>query len=88
MEVMKKINSLDKYKYPICIAKTQYSLSDNKELLGFPKNFKMTLTDIKVKNGAKLIVCYFGNILTMPGLSSEPSVKEIKYIDDKLVLPR
>lgn len=48
----------------------------------------MTLTDIKVKNGAKLIVCYFGNMLTMPGLSENPSVKEIKYIDDKLVLPR
>lgn len=88
MEIMKKINSLDKYKYPICVAKTQYSLSDNKELLGYPKNFKMTLTDIKVKNGAKLIVCYFGNMLTMPGLSSDPSVKEIKYINDELVLPR
>lgn len=88
MEVMKSINELDKYKYPICVAKTQYSLSDNKKLLGNPKNYKMTLTDIKVKNGAKLIVCYFGNMLTMPGLSENPSVKEIKYIDDKLVLPR
>lgn len=88
MEIMKKINLLDKYKYPICVAKTQYSLSDNKELLGSPKDFKMTLTDIKVKNGAKLIVCYFGNMLTMPGLSSDPSVKEIKYVEDKLVLPR
>lgn len=88
MDVMKKINSLDKYKYPICVAKTQYSLSDNKDLLGSPKNYKMTLTDIKVKNGAKLIVCYFGNMLTMPGLSENPSVKEIKYVDGELVLPR
>lgn len=88
MELMKRINELDKYKYPICVAKTQYSLSDNKKMLGSPKNYKMTLTDIKVKNGAKLIVCYFGNMLTMPGLSLEPSVKEIKYVDGKLVLPR
>lgn len=87
-DVMNKINLLDKYKYPICIAKTQYSLSDDKKLKGDLSNYQMTLTDIEVKNGAKLIVCYFGGILTMPGLNENPSVKEIKIIDGKLVLPR
>lgn len=87
-EVMNKINSLDKYKYPICVAKTQYSLSDDKNKMGDISNYKMTLTDIEVKNGAKLIVCYFGNILTMPGLSENPSVKEITMKDGILTLPR
>lgn len=87
-EVMNKINYLDKYKYPICIAKTQYSLSDDKNMKGDISDYKMTLTDIEVKNGAKLIVCYFGKILTMPGLSENPSVKEITYKDGILTLPR
>lgn len=87
-DVMKKLNELDKYKYPICVAKTQYSLSDNKKLLGFPKGFRMTLTDIKVSNGTKTIICYFGNILTMPGLPNEPLSKEFKYVNGKLIIPR
>ncbi len=85
---MNKINSFDKYKYPICVAKTQYSLSDDKKLKGDVSNHKMVLTDIAVNNGAKLIICYFGNILTMPGLSENPSVKEITYKDGILTLPR
>ncbi len=87
-DVMNKINSFDKYKYPICVAKTQYSLSDDKKLKGDISNHKMVLTDIAVNNGAKLIICYFGNILTMPGLSENPSVKEITYKDGILTLPR
>lgn len=87
-EVMNKINYLDKYKYPICVAKTQYSLGDDKNLKGDISNKKMVLTNIEVKNGAKLIVCYFGSILTMPGLSENPSVKEITYKDGILTLPR
>lgn len=87
-EVMNKINLLDKYKYPICVAKTQYSLGDDKKLKGDISEHKMVLTDIAINNGAKLIVCYFGNILTMPGLSENPSVKEITYKDGILTLPR
>ena len=87
-EVMNKINSFDKYKYPIRVAKNQYSLGDKKSLKGDISNHKMVLTDIEVKNGAKLIICYFGNILTMPGLSENPSVKEIKYVDGVISLPR
>lgn len=87
-EVMKKINELDKYKYPICIAKTQYSLSDNPKMLGNPEKYRMELKDIKVLNGAELIVAYFGNIITMPGLNEYPSAKEIKCIDGDVILPR
>lgn len=87
-EMMNKINSLDKYKYPICVAKTQYSISDNPKLLGYPQGHTMKLTNVEVKNGAKLIVVYFGNIITMPGLNANPSAKEIKYIDGEIILPR
>ena len=59
-------NNLDKL--PICIAKTQYSFTDNPKVLGAPENFDMTITDIKVSNGAGFIVVLMGNIMTMPGL--------------------
>lgn len=88
IDVMNKINKLDSYKYPICVAKTQYSLSDNAKMLGNPTGYKMTLRDIKVLNGAELIVCYFGSIITMPGLNEYPSAKEISIEDGNIVLPR
>lgn len=87
-DLMKKINSLDKYKYPICVAKTQYSLSDNPKMLGNPEHYRMELKDIKVLNGAELIVVYFGNIITMPGLNEYPSAKEIRIEDGNIILPR
>ncbi|MBP3461065.1 MAG: formate--tetrahydrofolate ligase [Bacilli bacterium] len=79
--IKEKIKYLDKYKYPICIAKTPYSISDDKNKLGFPKNFKMKITDIKVFNGAKFIVIYMGNILTMPGLSKNPNYLNMNIND-------
>ena len=64
-----KLKLLDNFKnLPICVAKTQYSITDNEKILGFPKYFTMTVKDIKVFNGAGFITIYFGNILTMPGL--------------------
>ena len=54
---------------PICIAKTQYSISDNKDLLGNPRNHTMTISDIEVANGAGFIVVSMGSIMRMPGLS-------------------
>ena len=59
-------NNLDKL--PICIAKTQYSFSDDPKKLGAPNNFDMTVTDIKLSSGAGFIVVLMGNIMTMPGL--------------------
>ena len=74
---MKKIKELDKENLPICIAKTQYSFSDNKNLLGAPKNFKITINDIKLSNGAGFIVCIAGDIMTMPGLPKVPAAENI-----------
>ncbi len=88
LEMMNKINSLDKYKYPICVAKTQYSISDDPKKLGAPSGYTMQLTNVEVKNGARLIVVYFGNIITMPGLNANPSAKEIKYENGEIILPR
>ncbi len=88
IDVMNKINKLNDYKYPICIAKTQYSLSDNAKMLGNPRGYKMHLRDIKVLNGAQVIVCYFGSIITMPGLNEYPAAKEITLVDGSIVMPR
>lgn len=70
-EIKEKINFIENNnldKLPICIAKTQYSFTDNPKVLGAPDNFDMTITDIKVSNGAGFIVVLMGNIMTMPGL--------------------
>ena len=68
-----KINFIDKMHpgLPICVCKTPYSITDNQDVLGYPKDFEMTITDIKVYNGAGYIVLYMGNVLTMPGLSKD-----------------
>lgn len=63
--------------YPICVAKTQYSLSDDPKLLGRPCGFKITIRDAKVMNGAGFIVVYTGNIMTMPGLPKQPAAEGI-----------
>lgn len=65
------------YRYPVCIAKTEKSLSDNKLLLGCPKNFDITISDMKVMAGAGMIVAYAGNIMTMPGLPKNPRSNNI-----------
>ncbi|MDE5946877.1 MAG: formate--tetrahydrofolate ligase [Oscillospiraceae bacterium] len=62
---------------PVCIAKTQYSLSDNPALLGKPENFKITVRDARLSSGAGFIVIYTGDILTMPGLPKKPSAMQI-----------
>ncbi|MEJ5306950.1 MAG: formate--tetrahydrofolate ligase [candidate division WOR-3 bacterium] len=67
---------------PICIAKTQYSFSDNEKLLGRPKNFNIEIKDLKVSSGAGFIVVYLGNIMTMPGLPEEPAALNM-YIDEE-----
>lgn len=67
---------------PICIAKTQYSISDNKNKLGSPKDYTITVKNIELKNGAGFLVIYLGNILTMPGLPKEPNYEKID-IDDR-----
>jgi len=70
---------------PICIAKTQYSLTDNKNILGNPTNFPITIQDVKIYNGAGFITIYLGNIITMPGLPLHPNYEKIDLIDDKII---
>lgn len=65
-------------KLPICVAKTQYSLSDNSHLLGKPKGFKITVNNIKFSAGAGFLVPMTGKITTMPGLPAKPSSEKIK----------
>jgi len=69
-------------KFPICIAKTQYSLSDDPKLLGKPEGFKITVREIKFSLGAGFLVPMTGKITTMPGLPAKPSSDNID-IDDK-----
>lgn len=63
---------------PVCIAKTQYSLTDNQKILGAPRDFAMTVTDVRLSSGAGFVVCLMGNIMTMPGLSKEPAYLKMK----------
>lgn len=76
------LNKLGFAKLPICIAKTQYSFSDNAKLLGAPKNFKITVRNIKVSSGAGFIVALTGDIMTMPGLPKVPSAEKIDLDKD------
>ena len=67
---------------PICIAKTQYSLSDNKDLLGRPKDFEITIKKLNVSNGAGFIVALAGSIMTMPGLPKVPAANNMDITED------
>nr|MCR5208444.1 formate--tetrahydrofolate ligase [Eubacterium sp.] len=64
-------------KMPVCIAKTQYSLSDNPKLLGRPEGFRISINSASLSNGAGFIVCLAGSIMTMPGLSKVPAAFNI-----------
>lgn len=80
----KQIENLEKLgfsKCPVCIAKTQYSFSDDPTKLGAPENFKITVKNVKISAGAGFIVVLTGDILTMPGLPKSPSAERID-VDD------
>lgn len=64
-------------KLPVCMAKTQYSLSDNPTLLGRPEHFTITVSSASLSNGAGFLVCQTGNVMTMPGLSKSPAAFNI-----------
>ncbi|HIU88049.1 MAG TPA: formate--tetrahydrofolate ligase [Candidatus Avilachnospira avistercoris] len=70
---------------PICMAKTQYSFSDDPTLLCAPEGFSVTVRDLKLKAGAGFIVAYTGDILTMPGLPKVPAAENIDVTDDGVI---
>ena len=76
-EQIEKLESLGFSKMPVCIAKTQYSFSDNATLLGAPEGFKITVKRVKASAGAGFIVVLTGDIMTMPGLPKIPAAEKI-----------
>ena len=77
-----KFEELGLDKVPVCMAKTQYSLSDDPTLLGAPEGFTITVKDINISNGAGFIVALTGDIMTMPGLPKVPAANNIDINDD------
>ena len=67
---------------PICMAKTQYSLSDDATKLGRPESFEVTVRELRVSAGAGFIVAYCGNVMTMPGLAAKPAAEGMRLKDD------
>lgn len=76
-EMIKKIEKMGYDKLPICIAKTQYSFSDDATLLGAPEDFTMTVNEVRLSAGAGFIVVICGKIMTMPGLPKTPAANAI-----------
>ena len=79
---IKEIERLGRDKLPVCIAKTQYSLSDDPTKLGKPENFKITVRDVRLYSGAGFVTVMTGDILTMPGLPKAPSALKIDIHED------
>ncbi|MBQ0005730.1 MAG: formate--tetrahydrofolate ligase [Clostridiales bacterium] len=85
----KQIAELEKLgldKYPICMAKTQYSFSDNAALLGAPEGFKITVREVKVSAGAGFVVALTGSIMTMPGLPKVPAACGMDILEDGTII--
>ena len=76
-KALKEINELGYGDIPVCVAKTQYSLSDDPTKLGKPENFEITVRDLRVSAGAGFVVAYTGDIMTMPGLPKVPAANNI-----------
>ena len=81
----KQLQQLEKLGFgelPICMAKTQYSFTDDQTKLGAPENFKITVREVRVSAGAGFVVCLTGSIMTMPGLPKVPAAEHIDVLDD------
>lgn len=88
----KALESLEKIKrnlnvdeYYVCMAKTPASLTDDPSIIGRPLDFEITITDVKVANGSKFIICYAGGVLTMPGLGKNANVMRVDVEGNEIV---
>ena len=87
-EAAKQIRALEKLGYkelPVCIAKTQYSFSDNPKLLGAPSNFTVTIRQVRLSAGAGFVVALAGDIMTMPGLPKVPAANHIDVDENGVI---
>jgi N12 class adenine-specific DNA methylase len=88
-EALEKIKTIEQKgcgNVPVIVAKTQYSLSDNAELLGRPEGFRVTVRDIVLKGGAGFIVAIAGKIMLMPGLGAHPAAEKIDLLSDGTIV--
>lgn len=84
--MLKRLEEQGYGKLPICMAKTQYSLSDNANAKGRPSGFSMTIKEIRLSAGAGFVVALTGDIMTMPGLSKRPAAEQIDILSDGEIL--
>lgn len=85
LKSLKDIKALGGDSMPVCIAKTQYSLSDNPALLGRPTGFEITIRDLKISSGAGFVVAYAGDVMTMPGLPKVPAAEKIDVDENNTI---
>ena len=84
-KAIRQLEELGLDKKPVCIAKTQYSLSDNPKLLGRPEGFTVEIKTIRISNGAGFIVAEAGDIMTMPGLPKVPAAEKIDIDENSMI---
>ena len=80
-KTLKRISTWGVESYPVCVAKTQYSFSDDPKKLGVPEQFDMTVREIIVNNGAEMIVAVMGDMMRMPGLPKDPQALRIDLVN-------
>ena len=81
-KTLDQIEKLGFNHFPVCIAKTQYSLSDDPKVLGRPEGFEVTVKEIRISAGAGFIVVLLGDVMTMPGLPKKPAALNIDIDED------
>ena len=82
---VEQLTALGFGKLPICVAKTQYSFSDDLKAVGAPDNFVINVRDVNLYNGAGFVTVLLGDIMTMPGLSRNPNYEVIDVVDGDII---
>jgi formate--tetrahydrofolate ligase len=84
-KALKQIEEMGYQNLPVCMAKTQYSLSDNPALLGRPSGFELSVREVYVSAGAGFVVALTGSVMTMPGLPKKPAAYQIDVNEDGVI---